>query len=94
MQYGRIMKLESLESKNISTPNDDSIYNLYFEQPKFLFDQFGTRELVVYNPKDTHLMLSHTSWHMLLEPHQLRLTQGWYASYDTGIPHWKYFWFD
>lgn len=73
---------------------DDSTYNLYFEQPRFLFDQFGTREFVVYNPKDNHLMLSHSSWHMLLGPQQSRRTQGWYSSHETGIPHWKYFCFD
>jgi len=72
---------------------DNTMYNLYFEQPRFLFDQIGTREFVVYNPKDNHLMFSHVSWHMLFEPDQLRRNQGWYASYDTGVPHWKYFWF-
>ena len=45
----------------------DTTYNLFFEQPKFMLDQIGTRE---------------------------RTTQGWYASFETGIPHWKYFWFD
>lgn len=73
---------------------DDTTYNIYFEQPRFFFDQFGTREFVVYNPKDNHLMLSHASWHMLLEPGQFRQRQGWYTSFDTGIPHWRYFWFD
>jgi hypothetical protein len=48
-------------------PYAGSTYNLYFEQPKLLLDQFGTREFVVYNPQDSHLLLSHTSWHMLLE---------------------------
>lgn len=74
--------------------NNVETYNLFFEQPRFFFDQFGTREFVVYNPKDQHVILSHASWNMRLEPQQVRLTQGWYASYATGIPHWKYFWFD
>jgi len=46
----------------------DSIYHIYFEQPRFLFDNFGTREFVVYSPGDQHLMISHVSWHLLLEP--------------------------
>lgn len=73
---------------------DDSTYNLYFEQPRFLFDQFGVREMVVYNPADEHQILSHASWHMHLTPEQARRTQGWFISYNTGNPHWRYFWFD
>lgn len=73
---------------------DDTTYNLYFAQPRFFFDRFGTQEFVVYNPKDNHLMLSHSSWNMSFSPDQRRQTQGWYKSFDTGIPHWKYFWFD
>ncbi len=37
-------------------------YNLAFELPRFFFDAFGTREFVVYNPADRHLMPSHASW--------------------------------
>ena len=73
---------------------DNTTYNLYFEQPKFLLDQFGTREFVVYNPTDNHLMISHASWNAQWEPEQIRTTQGWYASGNTGHQHWKYFWFD
>lgn len=73
---------------------DNTTYNLYFEQPKFLLDQFGTREFVVYNPNDSHLMISHASWNARWEPEQIRSTQGWYASGNTGHPHWKYFCFD
>lgn len=69
-------------------------YNLFFEQPKFLFDNIGTREWVVYNPKDEHRMLSHTAWFLLLTPEELERSQGWYEVHDTSIPHWKYFWFD
>ena len=29
-------------------------YNLSFEQPRLLLDRFGTREWVVYNPRDEH----------------------------------------
>lgn len=73
---------------------DGSSYNLYFEQPRFFLDRFGTREFVVYNPDGTHLMLSHTAWHMHWTRSQARATQGWYKANDTSIPYWKYFWFD
>lgn len=73
---------------------DDTAYNLYFEQTRFFLDNFGTREFVVYNPKDTHLMMSHTVWHMLPDSNPARINQGWYASYETGIKHWKSFLFD
>jgi len=74
-------------------PNGES-YNLFFEQPRFLFDNIGTREWVVYNPRDEHRMFSHTSWFLLLSPEELETSQGWYAVHDAQIPHWKYFWFD
>jgi hypothetical protein len=69
-------------------------YNVFFEQPRFLFDNIGTREWVVYNPKDEHRMYSHTAWFLLLTPEQLERSQGWYAVHDANAPHWKYFWFD
>jgi hypothetical protein len=69
-------------------------YNLYFEQPRFLFDNFGTREFVVYNSLDQHFMISHTSWILILRPDQVERTPGWYAVHDAPTPHWKYFWFD
>jgi hypothetical protein len=73
---------------------DNTTYNVYFEQPRFFTYEFGTREFVVYNPDDRHLMMSHVAWHMLLEPYQIRNAQGWYESIETGIPHWKSFLFD
>ena len=69
-------------------------YNLSFEQPRFLLDNIGTREWVVYNPEDEQRMYSHTSWFLLLAPEELERSQGWYAMHDAGSPHWKYFWFD
>jgi len=72
----------------------EGAYNLYFEQPRLFFDIFGTREFVVYNPLDEHIMLSHTSWFVLLTPDELKENQGWYAVNDASSPHWKYFWFD
>lgn len=67
-------------------------YNLSFEQPRFLLDQFGTREWVVYNPLDENSMYSHTA--RLLSNEQADTSQGWYASGNTGYQHWKYFLFD
>jgi hypothetical protein len=67
-------------------------YNLYFEQPRFLLDRFGTREWVVFNPLDENSVYSHTSW--LLPTEQEEAIQGWYASGNTGQKHWKYFFFD
>jgi hypothetical protein len=69
-------------------------YNLFFEQPRFLFDNLGTREWVVYNPSDEHRMFSHTAWFLLLTPKELERSQGWYAVHDASTSHWKYFWFD
>jgi hypothetical protein len=73
---------------------DGESYNLFFEQPRFLFDNLGTREWVVYNPTDEHRIYSHTSWFLLLTPEELERSQGWYAVHDASIPHWRYFWFD
>lgn len=67
-------------------------YNLSFEQPRFLLDKFGTREWAVYNPLDENSVYSHTAW--LLPTEQNEPSQGWYASGDIGLPHWKYFLFD
>jgi hypothetical protein len=74
-------------------PHKDS-YNLSFEQPRFLLDNIGTREWLVYSPDDDHKVYSHTSWFLLLTPEVLEQSQGWYASGNTEHPHWKYFLFD
>jgi len=73
---------------------DGDAYNLFFEQPRFLFDNVGTREFVVYNKLDEHAMISHTAWILILTPEELETAQGWYAVHDAPSPHWKYFWFD
>lgn len=39
----------------------DNAYDLFFEQPRFLLDNIGTRGWVVYNPGDEHRMFSHTA---------------------------------
>jgi hypothetical protein len=75
------------------SPHGDS-YNVFFEQPRFVLDIFGTREWVVYNPRDEHRVYSHTAWFLLLSPQELERSQGWYAVHDTSRPHWKYFLFD
>jgi hypothetical protein len=69
-------------------PNGDA-YNLFFEQPTFLLFEFGTREFVVYNKLDAHIMPSHAYWVLIWTPEELETQQGWYAA-----SHWRYFWFD
>jgi hypothetical protein len=65
-------------------------YNVFFEQPAL---RFGTREIVMYNPRDEQEMTSHTAA-LLGTPEQLNRRRGYYASGDTAHPQWKYFWFD
>jgi hypothetical protein len=69
-------------------------YNLYFEQPRFLLDRVGTREFVVYNPRDEHFIVSHPSFMLLLTPAQWESYRGWYEVHDAGVDHWRSFWFD
>lgn len=76
----------------IYVPQGDA-YNLSFEQPRFLLDRFGTREWVVYNPRDEHRVYSHTAW-LLPPPDVAEPAQGWYGSGETGHAHWRYFLFD
>lgn len=68
-------------------------YNLVFEQFNY---RFGTREFVVYNPRDEHVMTAHASDILELTPEQLVVerTRGHYARHDLPQPHWKLFWFD
>ena len=69
-------------------------YSLYFEQPRFLLDNPGTREFVMYNKLNEHLMFSHAAWILASTPEDLAARQGWYAVHDAPSRHWKYFWFD
>jgi hypothetical protein len=73
-------------------PSGDA-YNLFFEQFAL---QFGTREFVMYNPRDQQAMTSHKLDLLQLTPQELALeqTRGHYAVHDAPHPHWKYFWFD
>jgi hypothetical protein len=73
---------------------DGDTYNLIFKQPRFLLKEIGTKEFVVYNPKDDHMMISHDGWLLYFNPEQMKMNQGWYAKYDMKYKHWKYFWFD
>jgi hypothetical protein len=74
-------------------PNGNA-YNLFFEQPRFLFDNLGTREFVMYDKLNEHVMPSHAAWILAWSPEQLSANQGWYAVQNASSPHWKYFWFD
>jgi len=76
----------------VYAPSGDS-YDLSFEQPRLLLDRFGTREWIVYNPRNQHRAYSHTAWR-LGSPEEQGRSQGWYASGETGHPQWRYFWFD
>jgi hypothetical protein len=68
-------------------------YNLFFEQPRLLFDDLGVREFVVYNRLDEQFMISHDSWILFFTPEELETNQGWFAVHDAST-HWKYFLFD
>jgi hypothetical protein len=70
-------------------PSGDA-YNLVFEQIALAF---GTREFVVYNPRDEQVMTSHAN-DLLQRTHELAWRRGYYAVNDAPYPHWKYFWFD
>jgi hypothetical protein len=69
-------------------------YNIIFQLPSFLLNDFGTREFVVYNPRDEHTITSHTNWILLATPEESLEGRGWYASHDAGALHWKSFLFD
>jgi hypothetical protein len=69
-------------------------YNLFFEHPRFLLHQVGTREWVIYNPRDQQFFVSHTAWLLEHTPEELMHFQGWYVAHNARQPHWKYFWFD
>lgn len=69
-------------------------YNLFFEQPRFLFDDPGTREFLMYNPLDGHLLPAHDGDILDWPPERLRNRQGWYSERETGTPHWRSYLFD
>lgn len=71
-------------------PSGDA-YNLYFEH---LAAALGTREFVMYNPRDEHEMTSHVEDLLTSTPAELALGRGYHAVHDAGRPHWKRFLFD
>ena len=73
-------------------PHRDA-YNLVFEQ---FTNRLGTREIVMYNPRDEHVMTSHAVDLLRLTPEQLALeqTRGHYTRHNMSHPGWKYFLFD
>lgn len=66
-------------------------YNVFFEQLTF---RLGTREIVMFNKRDEHLLPSHDSDVLQWTPQELAARRGYYAVHDASSPHWKYFWFD
>ena len=73
-------------------PHGDA-YNLFFEQFTY---RLGTREFVMDNPRDEHVMTSHALDLLELTPEQLAVerTRLHYALHDAADRHRKYFWFD
>jgi hypothetical protein len=73
-------------------PHGDA-YNLVFEQFNY---RFGTREFVVYNPRDEQVMTAHARDILEFTPEQLVVerTRGHYEQRALPQPHWKSFLFD
>lgn len=68
-------------------------YNVFFEHPTW---RIGTQEFVMYNPRGEHVMMVHNQDLLESAPEEVERERGFHAraARDTGIPHWKYFWFD
>lgn len=71
-------------------PSGES-YNVFFENPAL---SFGTREIVMYNPRDEQQFTSHPMDLLQYPLERLNRARGYYAVRDAAHPHWKYFWFD
>ena len=71
-------------------PSGES-FNVWFEQPAL---HVGTREIVVYNPRDEQEATAHTMDLLDRTPEQLNRMRGYHAVHAAAHPHWKYFWFD
>lgn len=71
-------------------PNGHS-YNVFFEQLAY---QFGTQEIVMYNPRNEHQATAHAMDILQYPLEQLNRARGYYAVHDTRHPQWKLFWFD
>ena len=66
-------------------------YNLTFELPNLTF---GSREIVVYNPRGEQVATSHTVDLLEHVGQALEVRRGFYASRDASVPGWKIFLFD
>lgn len=66
-------------------------YSLSFELPSFVF---GTREVVMFNPRDEHLTFSHDTDRLEFEGDRLRSRQGFNRASAAGPRHWMVFEFD
>jgi hypothetical protein len=55
---------------------------------------FGAEEVVVYNPRDEHLSLSHDTDRIRWTAAEQRARRTWVREHAGPAPHWKYFWFD
>jgi hypothetical protein len=68
-------------------------YNLMFEQFTY---RLGTREFVVYNPRDQHALTAHTFDLLQLTPERLAVERqrGHYQEQLAPVTHWKYLRFD
>lgn len=56
--------------------------------------EVGTREFVLYNPRDEHALPGHDSDLLLWTPEQRAARPGHYGVVDASSPHWKRFLFD
>ena len=71
-------------------PHGDA-YNLYFEQFTYMLD---TREIVMYNKLDEHVMTSHDMDLLEYSGEELNIRRGDRNRHDLPHHHWKFFWFD
>ena len=82
----RVMGIEKYHYE----PSGES-YNVFFENPAL---SFGTREIVVYNPRDEQNFTSHPMDLLQYPLERLNRARGYYASGNAAHPHGKYFWID
>ncbi|HSA54868.1 MAG TPA: hypothetical protein VLE53_04150 [Gemmatimonadaceae bacterium] len=71
-------------------PSGDA-YNLVFEHPSL---RLGTREIVVYNPRDEQVATSHAVDLLEYAGQALEVRRGYLTVHPANAPHWKYFLFD
>src|SRR5262245_48970604 len=87
---GRTILRRLSGSSDFTTNQPGTRSTWFFEHLSF---RLGTREFVVYNPRDEQVMTSH-NMDLLQRTGELGLRRGYYAVHDTPHPHWKYFLFD